>query len=118
MSESIHILLVDDEEAQRYSMCRLLEQAGYRVTSVPDFREALKVLNSSERCDLMITDLVMPDRVNGFALARMARMRRPKLKVLYITGFDVPSDEADGKVLRRPVPDQAFMDEVKLALAA
>ncbi len=113
-----HILVVDDQEGNRYSVCRVLERDGYRVTPAPGFREALKVLSSAEECDLLITDLVMPEQVNGFALARMARMRRPKLKVIYITGYDVPSDEADGKVLRRPIADDALLDEVKLALAA
>lgn len=118
MNASAHILLVDDEEGARYSACRLLEGAGYRVTSAPDYRKALDLLSSAERCDLLITDLVMPDRVNGFALARMARMRRPKLRVLYMTGYDVPTDEADGKVLKRPVADEDFLNEVRLALAA
>lgn len=118
MSAAAHILLVDDQEEARYAMCRLLEKAGYRVTTAPDFRKALETLNSAEECDLLITDLIMPDRVNGFALARMARMRRPKLRVLYITGYDVPCDEADGKVLRRPFADDAFVEEVRLALAA
>jgi hypothetical protein len=60
----------------------------------------------------------MPDRVNGFALARMARMRRLDLKVLYLTACDVPSNEAIGKILRKPITHDELAAEVRLALAA
>jgi CheY-like chemotaxis protein len=65
-----------------------------------------------------ITAILMPDRIHGFALARMARMRRPELKVLYLTAYDLPTDEAIGKVLRKPVTDTMLADEIRRALAS
>ena len=59
----------------------------------------------------------MPDRVHGFALARMARMRRRSLGVIYITGYDVPTTEAVGTVLRKPISAEKLVDEVRRALA-
>lgn len=45
-------------------------------------------------------------------------MRRADLKIIYMTGFDLPHDEALGKVLRKPVLDTALVEEVRQTLAA
>lgn len=112
------ILLVDDDEGFRYASERALRNAGYNVTAVPDYRLALTLLDSDQPFDLLVTDIVMPHRVNGFALARMARMRRLDLRVLYLTAFDVPTVEAVGKVLRKPLSDEQLVSEVRSILLA
>ncbi len=112
------ILLVDDDEAFRYAAARALEGAGFTVASAADFRDALDLLEGNRSVDLLVTDVVMPQRIHGFALARMARMRRRGLKVLYLTGYDVPTVEAAGKVLRKPLTDDQLVDEVRAALAS
>ncbi len=114
---SLNILLVDDEEGFRYAATKALEGAGFAVAAAPDFRDALAVLDGGKAIDLLVTDIVMPKGIHGFALARMARMRHPRLKVLYLTAYDVPTVEAAGKVLRKPLTDQQLVDEVRLALA-
>lgn len=111
------ILLVEDEDGFRYAATKALEDAGFEVSAAPDYREALAVLEGPQSVDLLVTDVVMPDRINGFALARMARMRRVGLKVLYLTAYDVPTVEAVGKVLRKPLTDEELVSEVRLALA-
>lgn len=111
------ILLVDDEEGFRYAATKALQNAGYAVSAASDFRHALDLLDSDTAFDLLVTDIVMPERIHGFALARMARMRRTGLKVLYLTAFDVPTSEAAGKVLRKPLSDEQLVEEVRLALA-
>ena len=112
------ILVVDDDEAFRYAATKALQNAGYIVAAASDFREALEVLDSDAPLDLLITDIVMPERVHGFALARMARMRRTGLKVLYLTAYDVPTSEAVGKVLRKPLSDEQLIEEARLAMAS
>jgi CheY-like chemotaxis protein len=116
VSEPFRILLVDDEEAFRYAAARTLQDAGFDVTVAEDYRGALACLESAQPVDLLVADVVM--RVNGFALARMARMRRAGLKVLYVTAHDVPTHEAIGKVLRKPISDEQLINEVRSALAA
>lgn len=112
------ILVVDDDEGFRYAASKALQNAGYLVTAASDFREALDLLDSDAPLDLLITDIVMPERIHGFALARMVRMRRTGLKVLYLTAFDVPTSEAAGKVLRKPLTNEQLVDETRLALAS
>ena len=50
-------------------------------------REALEILDSSGSVDLLFTDLIMPGGMNGIMLAREARRRQPRLKVLLTTGY-------------------------------
>ena len=57
---------------------------------------ALEVLEAERPIDLLITDIVMPGSVNGIALSRMARLRRRDLKVVYLTGYNVPGVENEG----------------------
>ena len=113
------ILLVDDDDAFRYACAKTLSAAGFIVEDAPDFRKALEILEDKQPLDLFITDVVMPQRVNGFALARMARMRHHALKVLYLTAYDdIPLDEAIGKILRKPINDEQLLAELHLALAS
>jgi CheY-like chemotaxis protein len=112
------LLFVDDDEGFRYAAARALRGAGYEVVAVPDYREALEALEAGQVFDLLMTDIVMPDRIHGFALARMARMRQQGLRVLYMTAFDVPTEDAFGKVLRKPIPVDQLIEEVRSALIA
>ena len=50
----------------------------------------------------------------------MAQMRRPGLKVIYLTGYDIQGveDEADGPILRKPIDDEQLVTEVRRILAA
>jgi CheY-like chemotaxis protein len=116
-AKGARILLVDDDESFRYAAERALRQSGCDVVAAPDYRLALAMLEGGQRFDLLVTDILMPDRIHGFALARMARMRQLGLKVLYMTAYDVPTNEASGKILRKPISDEQLIDEVRIALA-
>ena len=114
----LRILVVDDDPAFGDATARVLRAAGFEVFLAPDHRLALEDLESTRPIDLLITDIVMPDRVNGVALSRMARMRRPELKVIYLTAYDIPGveDEAAGPVLRKPIDDERLLAEVRRVL--
>lgn len=112
------ILLVDDDEVFRYACARTIAAAGFDVEEAPDYRKALTILEDKRPLDLLITDVVMPDRINGFALARMARMRHLDLKVLYVTAYDIPTTEAVGKIVRKPINDDELLTEIHLALGS
>ena len=113
------ILVVDDDEVFGDAVARALRAAGFEVFVAPDHRRALEDLESTRPIDLLITDVVMPERVNGVALSRMARMRRPGLNVILMTAYDIPGveEEAIGPVLRKPIDDQHLVAEVKRILA-
>jgi len=115
-----HILLVDDDQATCLALSQILRKAGYDVTSAIGFQTALEVLETTQPLDLLVADLVMPDGINGIALSRMARLRRRNLKVLYLSGYDVPGaeHEALGPILRKPIDGALLIEQVELALAA
>jgi len=112
------VLVVEDEDAHRYMLRRALSLHGFDVVTAAGYLKALEVVESDQRIDLLITDIVMSPGVNGFALARMAKMRRPTLKIMYVTAFEVPVDEALGTVLRKPISDDQLIEEVRATLAA
>jgi hypothetical protein len=61
----------------------------------------------------------MPDRVNGIALSRMARLRRRYIRVVCITGYNIPGvdREALGPILRKPIDDRVPIEELGRVLA-
>jgi CheY-like chemotaxis protein len=116
---SVDILIVVDDEAFGYVAGKVLREAGHCGAVARDHRLALQLLGSALPLDLLITDVVMPGRVNGFTLARMARMRRHGLSVIYMTAYDdLPVDGAMGKLLRKPFPLEMLPLEVAEVLAA
>jgi CheY-like chemotaxis protein len=63
------VLVVDDDVVFSEATARVLRAAGFEVSLAPDHRLALEDLESTRPIDLLITDIVMPDRVNGVALS-------------------------------------------------
>jgi len=81
------ILLVDNEPLIRMVAAEQLEELGYSVIEAADAQSALKILNSPSIINLLITDVGLPGGMNGRQLADAARVARPALEVLFITGY-------------------------------
>lgn len=80
-----HILVVDDEDNVRESICGIIGVEGYRVTGVPGGREALELLKKTP-VDLVITDLMMSE-MSGWQLLRAIKSEHSDLPVVVITGY-------------------------------
>lgn len=90
-SSQARLLLVDDDAMVLQVLEDLLSTQGYAVTACAEPREALQLLEDSERrFDIMITDNNMP-RMKGVELARLARKQRSDLPIVLITGFAKPN---------------------------
>ena len=85
MSEAAHVILIEDEEANRASLSRALQRVGYRVDAFESADPALEFLREQGIVHLVITDLMMPGK-DGFAVLREAREIQPEIGVLMITG--------------------------------
>ncbi len=79
------VLVVDDEPDMVENCARILQRGGYEVLTATDPRRGLAMLES-ERPDLLLTDLKMPE-VDGMELLRRARELDPALPVIMITAF-------------------------------
>lgn len=80
------VLLVEDEPEVRRLSVESLRELGYTVVDVDRAPVALDIVASEQRIDILVTDIVMPG-MNGRQLADKARVLRPNLKVLYMTGY-------------------------------
>ncbi len=81
------VLVVDDEPSVRMLITEVLGDLGYRAMEAGDGPSGLKLLQTSRRIDLLITDVGLPGGMNGRQLAEAALALRPQLKVLFITGY-------------------------------
>jgi PAS domain S-box-containing protein len=82
------ILVVEDESGVRALVIRLLQDLGYRLLQAQSGPHALEVWRRhGDEVDLLITDIVMPDGMNGVDLAERLRRGRPSLKVIYTSGY-------------------------------
>jgi two-component system, cell cycle sensor histidine kinase and response regulator CckA len=83
------ILLVEDEEAVRRLGRSILQRHGYRVIEASSGLEALSVWDRrAHEINLLLTDVVMPEGINGHDLARKLRQARPELNVVFTSGYD------------------------------
>jgi len=81
------VLVIDDEPTIRMLIAEVLGESGFAVIEAPDGPAGLRVLESNARIDLLITDVGLPGGMNGRQVADAARVHRPDLKVLFITGY-------------------------------
>jgi signal transduction histidine kinase/DNA-binding response OmpR family regulator len=81
------VLVIDDDPTVRLLMVDLLQDTGYRVLEAPDGPAGLKILRGETRIDLLLTDVGLPGGMNGRQVADAARVMRPRLLVLFITGY-------------------------------
>jgi signal transduction histidine kinase len=80
------ILVVEDDLAVRLLITTALEELGYRFLEASGAPEAMTILRSGVRIELLLTDVGLPV-MNGRQLAEFARESRPGIKVLFITGY-------------------------------
>ena len=115
------ILVVDDDEA----ICDLMAEtlAPHTVLLAITGEDALRILRSSTPVDVLLTDVVLPGRYDGFALARQAKALRPALKVFYASGYysNLPAGGDDdtfyGTFIAKPFRVSELRAEMARALA-
>ena len=96
------VLLVDDEGSARGPTAERLRELGFRVLEAADGPAAVRLMGEGgARIDLLVTDVGLPNGMNGRQVVEAARERWPGLPVLFITGYAggrlPPGAEAIGK---------------------
>jgi PAS domain S-box-containing protein len=81
------VLVVEDQPDVRHLVRRQLESLGHRVTVAEAASEALTMLEGPGAPDLLVTDIILAAGMNGFDLASAARLQRPNLPVIFMSGY-------------------------------
>jgi len=117
------ILLVEDESGVRDLARDVLCRYGYEVLSAANGSEAIELWQMhGTRIDLLLTDMVMPEGVNGRDLASRLRAEHPKLKVIYTSGYNVAVPGSEGPLrdglnfLPKPYPARKLATAVRNCL--
>ncbi|HMI85899.1 MAG TPA: response regulator [Polyangiaceae bacterium] len=117
------ILLVEDDEAVRHVTARILRDNGYTVIETRHPSEALHVCAEGQAIDLLLTDIVMPEK-SGPKLAAELSLLQPGLRVLYMSGYSgiapISGRSVPGEAgyIEKPFAASALAEKVRDAMGA
>jgi PAS domain S-box-containing protein len=116
------ILLVEDDDSVRLIGECVLRRCGYRVMSACDATEAIRVSRAHDGAiDLLLTDFVMP-KMNGGKLAELLHSERPKMRVLFMSGYTDAAIERQGvpndgvRLVSKPFSPASLAEKVRACL--
>ncbi len=113
------VLITEDDPDVLSVAVETLRALGYDVYSAANASEAITILRRDAPIDVLFTDIVMPNGMNGIELARKAKQLRPGIRVLLASGYSRPEDEieADAKFIPKPyqLPELARQLEAMIA---
>ena len=117
------VLVVEDDSDVRDYVVETLASLGYKVFEAGEAENALRLLDENPSVHLLLTDVVMPG-MNGRKLAEEARLRRPDLKILYMTGYSRNAIMHQGRLdngvdlLQKPISSEQLASAVRKMLDA
>ena len=119
------ILVIDDDDLIRKSVCKVLQLEPYDVHSVSDGDSAFEYLNQ-KRVDIVITDIYMPDK-DGFEIIDELHTKFPEVKIIAMTGgvdhlfdpetaLDMAERSGAHYLIRKPCRGKEILKAVKSAI--
>lgn len=117
------ILLVEDEASVRLTAAKILRQKGYQVFDAANGPAALRIWEEqSDKIDLLVTDMIMPEGMTGFELIDALHAKNPRLPAIIFSGY-VPemqhNEQLAGKhldFLSKPVEPSRFLRTIREVL--
>ncbi len=114
------VLVVEDNPDVRELATATISGLGYRVLAAPNGPAALDILRQEGSIDLLFSDVVLPDGMNGFELVHKARAMRTGLRALMTSGYAnihrPSSDRPDVPLLLKPYRRDELAERIRLAL--
>ncbi len=120
-SKSIHILVVDDDDAIRFLLKDMLTDEGYKITTAADGKEAINLLQK-EKYDIILLDIIMPS-VSGFGVLKFIKDNSIPTKVIMITAYSELKLASESKQLgaddfiAKPFMRQDLLNTIKQVLS-
>lgn len=114
------ILLVEDEKPLRQLMQRVLERQGYQVHAAATGVQALEIWHGHrQEIDILVTDMIMPNGLNGRELADALKNDKPDLRIIYCSGYannlpakDAPTNQRED-YLEKPFEPMKLLQKVR-----
>jgi signal transduction histidine kinase len=119
-SRSARILVVDDQAEIRSLVEHILTRAGFSVVLAAGGDEAMRIFSGDRDFDLVLSDVMMPDDVDGVSLARRLRALDPSVRLLLMSGYAPGLEQIDGlriSVVAKPFTRRKLLDAVDSVLA-
>jgi len=114
------ILVIDDEPLIADLVCTVLAEDGYDLTCLSSAEDALAEIEGQDNFDAVITDIDLGGSVDGFELARRARVHRPDVAVIYISGAAAARVAGErvpgGQFLGKPFPPYKLAEILRTSL--
>ncbi|HEX2940478.1 MAG TPA: ATP-binding protein [Rhodopila sp.] len=113
------VLVVEDEPTVRMLVTEVLENLGCGVLVASDGQAGLAILRSDAKVDLLISDVGLPGNMNGRQMVDAARLVRPGLRILFITGYaeqavlDTGRLEPGMHIMTKPFALDVLADRIK-----
>jgi two-component system, cell cycle response regulator CpdR len=116
VGQAFTVLFVDDDGSVRDVFAAILSSRGFRVRAAESGYAAMRIL-AQEHVDVLFADIVMPD-LDGIELAKQAKLMRPDLRVILVTGYYSRAREAEtvGKLLFKPLRADHIEAEIRAVL--
>jgi CheY-like chemotaxis protein len=118
------VLVVEDNPSVRDVAAAMIEEMGFEVITAQDGHEGLKFITERRDIDLVLSDVIMAGGMNGPELAVKAMKVRPKLKILFMSGYAPGSvrqmqDLPDSiELVNKPFTRNDLTEKVRKALVA
>jgi DNA-binding response OmpR family regulator len=116
------ILLVEDDHDVRAYVVEILRELHFRVLEAHDADSALGILDRNDVVvDLLLADVVLPG-MNGRQLAEEVRLRRPGIRVLFMSGYSRDTIVDQGRLdpgvemMQKPLTQEVLADRIRAAL--
>ncbi|HEU0070616.1 MAG TPA: CHASE3 domain-containing protein [Alphaproteobacteria bacterium] len=117
------VLVVEDNVEVRRVALRIMKELGYRTIEAENADAACKMLEEGAAPDVLFTDIVMPGKLNGYDLAKLALKRNPHLKVLFTSGYSEVflrqgADGVRAEMISKPYRKQELALRLRAAIDA
>jgi CheY-like chemotaxis protein len=112
------VLVIDDEILVRVVIADYLRDCGYRVLEAGNAEDAVAILSSKLKVDIVFTDLELPGHSSGLELARWIRRRHPDVRVIVTSGVYSSAELAGelceaGPPIAKPYESDAVVQRIR-----
>jgi len=116
------VLVLEDDDCSRDTARNILRASGFKVVCARDFNEAIDLVEHGTKIDIALIDVRMPAGTpHGICFARMAQLRHPAMKIIFMSASADPNDftliDEDEIILHKPFAPQHLIEIVNRAAA-